>query len=87
MYSSSPITSETLEDCFHIYEAEDRIRILDAIKEEIQMINLFVNSAEYIKNKSEYQYINMQLERDEFKGLNVVAGNKSKCNSTQCIIF
>ena len=87
MYSSSPITSETLEDCFHIYEEEERIKILDAIKEEIQKINLFVNSTEYINNKKEYHYINMQLERDEFKGLNMVTGNKSKCNSTQCIIF
>ena len=87
MYSSFPITSETLEDCFHIYEEEERIKILDAIKEEIQKINLFVNSTEYINNKKEYHYINMQLERDEFKGLNMVTGNKSKCNSTQCIIF
>lgn len=87
MYSSSPITSETLEDCFHIYEEEYRIKVLDAIKEEIQMINFFINSNEYINNKSKYQYINIQLERDEFKGLNVVHNNKSKCNSSQCIIF
>ena len=48
MFSSEPIDEITLENCFHIYEHEQRDQVLKCILSEKNKINYFLNSNEYI---------------------------------------
>ena len=86
MYSAYPISDEILENCFHIYEESERKEVLKCLVEEMKIINLFVNSKEYMDNSARYQYGNMQLEKDEFGGYNInINDSKEICNP--CVIF
>ena len=48
MFSSEPIDEITLENCFHIYEHDQREHVLKCIISEKNKINYFLNSNEYI---------------------------------------
>ena len=87
MYSSFPINDDTLENCFHIYEEEDRVNVLKYIINEMEKINLFVNSKEYENrpDKDKIKYENIQLEdSNENKGIN---NNKNEENCNVCYII
>ena len=87
MYSAYPISDEILENCFHIYEAEDRQKVLKCLVEEMKKINLFVNTEEYNANYNKYKYLNLQLERDEFGGCSINNNNRDKEICNPCVIF
>ncbi len=87
MYSSFQINDDTLENCFHIYEEEDRVNVLKCIINEMEKINLFVNSKEYENrpDKDIIKYENIQLEdSNENKGIN---NNKNGENCNVCYII
>ena len=51
MYSSYPINNDILENYFHIYDEEQRKLVLNAIKKEVNKINNFINSEQYLLNE------------------------------------
>jgi len=55
MYGGYPINDDILENCFHVYDEEQRKRILKAIVNEMKKINEFLNSDEY----TNYQNIDL----------------------------
>jgi hypothetical protein len=64
MYSNYYAIDEyILENCFHIYNKEDRIRILESLLREKMKINSFLNSDKFKNNKNNinYKYENMNL--------------------------
>ena len=52
MYGGYPINDEILENCFHVYEEEQRKKILKAIVSEMKKINEFLISDEYNNNEN-----------------------------------
>ena len=52
MYGGYPINDEILENCFHVYEEEQRKKILKAIVSEMKKINEFLISEEYNNNEN-----------------------------------
>jgi hypothetical protein len=64
MYSNYYAIDEyILENCLHIYNKEDRIRILESLLREKMKINSFLNSDKFKNNKNNinYKYENMNL--------------------------
>ena len=86
MYSSFPINDDILENCFHIYDKNDRINVLRNIVNEMKKINIFLNSKEYENNseKDKMKYENIQLEdfeeNTEIKKDNLVIENCNVCD-------
>ena len=76
MYSSYPINNDILENCFHIYNENQRILLMEAINKEIYMINNFINSEKYINNTN----------NDKIKYENVEI-NVNYINNFGCYIF
>ena len=64
MYSSFPINDEILENCLHIYNENDRKKVLRSIVNEMKKINIFVNTKEYVSTPDniKIKYENIQLE-------------------------
>ena len=64
MYSSFPINDEILENCLHIYNENDRKKVLKSIVNEMKKINIFVNTKEYVSTPDniKIKYENIQLE-------------------------
>ena len=52
MYGGYPINDEILENCFHVYEEEQRKKILKAIVSEMKKINEFLISDDYNNNEN-----------------------------------
>ena len=53
MYSQNfAINDEILENCFHIYDQEDRNLVLNSLKHEKIKIDNFLNSKDYMKNNN-----------------------------------
>ena len=48
MYSSDPIDEFILENCFHIYEKQDREKVLKCLLNEKNKIDYFLDSNEYL---------------------------------------
>ena len=86
MYSSFPINDDTLENCFHIYDENDRIKVLKSIVNEMKKINTFVNTKEYVStpDKDKIKYENVQLEDSDNENFNDNL-DIEKCNA--CCIF
>ena len=91
MYSSFQITDEVIENCFHIYEENDRKKVLKSLVEEMKKINLFINSKEYIDNpiKDKIKYQNIQLQnsnelKEDFSNKNTLQSQNMKID---CSIF
>ena len=88
MYSSEPIDENILENCFHIYEVEQREIVLKCIKEEKNKIDFFLNSNEYLnyelKDIINYEdIIFVENKGKENEKMNLP--NTSDC--TECIII
>jgi hypothetical protein len=65
MYSSFPINEDILENCFHIYDENQRRITLKAIVAEMKKINKFLNSEEYNNSdKNKIKYDNIIFEDD-----------------------
>ena len=79
MYSSYPINNDILENCFHIYNEEQRILTMDALQKEVFKVNNFINSEKYLKNENKdiIKYENIDFKEEE---------NQDK-NDKECIIF
>ena len=84
MYTKIPINDFILENHFHIYENDDRIKVLDALETETQRINDFINSEEYLFNKIKYKYENFALENKKDIHL-VIKDDDKRCNL--CSLF
>lgn len=88
MFSSEPIDEISLENCFHIYEHEQREHVLKCIISEKNKINYFLNSSEYIN--CEYQniikYEDIIFEENEGKGKEKIKiPNDNSC--VECLIY
>ena len=89
MYSSFPINEDILENCFHIYDENQRRITLKAIVAEMKKINKFLNSEEYNnsdKNKIKYDNIIFKddLNKDKSK---IAMKNKDNSFLDNCEIF
>ena len=88
MYGGYPINDDILENCFHVYDEEQRKTILKAIVCEMKKINQFLVSEEY----NNYQNIDLvKYENIVFSGSNenneetkIVINNEKNAN---CNIF
>ena len=89
MYSSFPINDEILENCLHIYNENDRKKVLRSIVNEMKKINIFVNTKEYVSTPDniKIKYENIQLEDlDEYNNDDSDKENLDIENCT-CLIF
>ena len=79
MYSSYPINNDILENCFHIYNEEQRTLTTDALQKEVFKVNNFINSEKYLKNENKdiIKYENIDFKEEE---------NQDK-NDKECLIF
>ena len=78
MYGKSPINDFVLENYFHIYDKEERKNVLDALIKEVENINKFINSEEYL-NKVGIKYENIMYENKG--GIHfIINNNNNKCN-------
>ena len=85
MYSKMPITDYILENHFHIYEKNDRNAILEALINEKQRIDIFINSEDYFLNKRYYKYENFISENKNNNRQLVIKDDGKRCNL--CSIF
>ena len=86
MFSRIPINDFILENHFHIYESEDRKKVLDSLRKEVERINKFINSEEYLFNKINkgYKYENYILENRNDVQI-IIKDNDKRCNL--CLIY
>ena len=83
MYGKAPINDFVLENYFHIYEKEERKNVLDALIKEVENINKFINSEEYL-NKVGIKYENAMYENKG--GIQfIINDSNNKCNL--CLIY
>ena len=87
MYGGYPINDEILENCFHVYEEEQRKRILKAIVSEMKKINEFLISDEYNSNENmEYaKYENIVFCNEQNGEESKIMINNGK--NGNCLIF
>ena len=87
MYGGYPINDEILENCFHVYEEEQRKRILKAIVSEMKKINEFLISDEYNNNENmEYaKYENIVFCNEQNGEESKIMINNGK--NGNCLIF
>ena len=86
MYGGYPINDEILENCFHVYEEEQRKKILKAIVSEMKKINEFLISEEYSNNENmDYaKYENIIFCNENGEESKIMINNGKSGN---CIIF
>ena len=87
MYGGYPINDEILENCFHVYEEEQRKKILKAIVSEMKKINEFLISDDYNNNENmEYaKYENIIFCNDQNgEDAKIMINNGKNGN---CLIF
>lgn len=88
MFSSEPINEITLENCFHIYEHDQREQVLKCIISEKNKINYFLNSNEYINCEFHniIKYEDIIFEENEDKGKEKIKiPNDNSC--VECSIY
>ena len=87
MFSTEPLDDIIVENCFHIYEAEQRENVLRCINEEKNKIIYFLNSKEYldyeIKDIIKYEDIIYEDNKDN-KNKKMKIPNTNEC---VCIII
>ena len=86
MYSRIPINDFILENHFHIYESDDRKKVLDALIKETENVNKFINTEEYLTNKIKngFKYENYILENKNDIHL-IIKNDDKRCNL--CVIY
>ena len=94
MYSSEPIDEFILENCFHIYEKQDREKVLKCLLNEKNKIDYFLDSNEYLQFSSKHsiKYEDIIFEKKEnnndmnnSQNEKIIIPNNSSC--IDCIIF
>ena len=88
MYSNNYAIDEyILENCFHIYNKEDRARIFESLLSEKMKITSFLNSDKFKNDKNNiiYKYENMILNSNiTFKNFdsyfNGIEAEENNCN-------
>ena len=88
MYGGYPINDEILENCFHVYDEEQRKKILKAIVSEMKKINEFLVSEEYNSNQNmdliKYENIIFCDENKNSEESKIIINNGKNSN---CSIF
>ena len=95
MFSSDPINEIILENCFHIYEPQDREKVLKCLLIEKEKINYFLNSKEYLQfnDKFSIKYEDVIFKKtrnidinniDDFHYEKIIIPDDSSCNN--CLI-
>ena len=88
MFSSEPIDEIILENCFHIYEPEQREIVLKCLIDEKNKINYFLNSNEYknfeLKDIIKYEDIIFDKNEDKEKEKIKIPNNNS---CADCLIY
>lgn len=64
MYTEYTLTDEILENSLHIYNELDRKMLTKSLIEEINKINVFINSKEYNDNMERFKYETLNLETE-----------------------
>ena len=83
MYGKASINDFVLENYLHIYDKEERKNVLEALIKEVENINKFINSEEYL-NKVGIKYENIMYENKG--GIHfIISNNNNKCNL--CLIY
>ena len=87
MYSSFSITEETLENCFHIYDLEQRAKVMQCLMKEVNKIDYFLNSEQYLncENKELARYENIIFQNED--DLEQIKINNTSKICTECLIF
>ena len=88
MFSSEPIDEMILENCFHIYEEEQRELVFKCINSEKNKILYFLNSNEYLnfELKDNIKYENIIFEENNNNETDKIKmPNNNAC--AECIIF
>ena len=73
MFSSEPIDEIILENCLHIYDANNREKVLKCLLSEKEKIIFFLNSEEFLKFEEKYydiKYEDIIFEKNENNGNN-----------------
>ena len=73
MFSSEPIDEIILENCLHIYDANNREKVLKCLLSEKEKIIFFLNSEEFLKFSDKYydiKYEDIIFEKKENNGNN-----------------
>ena len=88
MYGGYPINDDILENCFHVYDEEQRKNIMKAILCEIKKINEFLISEEYNNNQNmdliKYENIIFYSENKNNEESKIIINNEKNSN---CNIF
>ena len=88
MFSTEPIDEIILENCFHIYEVEQREQVMKCINSEKNKILYFLNSNEYLnfelKDTIKYEDIIFEENKNNESEKITIASN-NVC--TECIII
>ena len=88
MFSTEPIDEMILENCFHIYEVEQREQVMKCINSEKNKILYFLNSNEYLnfELKDNIKYENIIFEENNNNETDKIKmPNNNAC--AECIIF
>ena len=88
MFSTEPIDEIILENCFHIYEVEQREQVMKCINSEKNKILYFLNSNEYLnfelKDTIKYEDIIFEENKNN-KSEKITIASNNVC--TECIII
>ena len=90
MFSSEPIDEIILENCFHIYEAQNREKVFKKLINEKNKINYFLNSKEYLQFNSKHniKYEDIIFENkdsDNLENEKIIIPKNASC--LDCAIF
>ena len=90
MFSSEPIDEIILENCFHIYETQNREKVLKCLISEKNKINYFLNSKEYLQLNSKHniKYEDIIFENkdgDNLENEKIIIPKNASC--LDCAIF
>ena len=96
MFSIEPINEIILENCFHLYDSQNREKVLKSLLSEKEKINYFLNSSEYLKFNEKYniKYEDIIFEKngkkknddtDNLQYEKIIIPNNAPCSD--CKIF
>ena len=83
MYGNNPINNDILENCFHIYDENQRELVMKSLDREVYKINNILNSEKYYENEnvSFIKYDKVVFDKDKNIGNNTEfkINNKNEC--------
>ena len=83
MYGNNPINSDILENCFHIYDENNRKLVMKSLEKEVSKIKNFLSSEKYYENdySSFIKYDRVVFDKDTNIGntTEIKINNKNEC--------